>query len=116
MTAIVNATRSPTLRERIVVRRTLPGTTCPIIVVADSSQQPQQRGASWHYTTRGGTRIYHPSAYSKSGWSNMVYHASTLRIEVGDRWFVGQMFLADMSRTAWQRYRAVGQRLEGAAS
>lgn len=25
------------------------------------------------YETKGGRPIYHPSAYSKKGWSNMVY-------------------------------------------
>lgn len=28
---------------------------------------------SWYFETKGGTRIYHPSAYSKVGWSNMNY-------------------------------------------
>jgi hypothetical protein len=28
---------------------------------------------TWHYETRGGTIINHPSAYSKKGFSNMIY-------------------------------------------
>jgi len=28
----------------------------------------------------------HPSAYSRHGWSNMVYVGSTRRVEVGELW------------------------------
>lgn len=40
-------------------------------------------GEGWHYKTKGGRRIAHPSAYSKSGWSNMVYYPSTKQVTVG---------------------------------
>lgn len=31
------------------------------------------KARSYRYKTRGGIEIYYPSAYSKKGWSNMVY-------------------------------------------
>lgn len=37
-------------------------------------------GQGLGYTTRGGTLVRHPSAYSKVGWSNLVYHHSTREI------------------------------------
>ena len=33
-------------------------------------------GLTFHYETRGGARIHHPSAYRKRGWSNCVYVAA----------------------------------------
>jgi hypothetical protein len=57
-----------------------------IIVVPGSSASPRLEGEVSHYRTRGGRRIDHPSAYAKKGRSNMVYHASTRHVTVGDRW------------------------------
>jgi hypothetical protein len=57
----------------------------PVEVVAGDSA-PRYTGESYHYETKGGTRIHHPSAYAKHGWSNMVYRYSTLAIEVGADW------------------------------
>jgi len=54
------------------------------IVAGDS--RPHYTGEGFGFYTRGGTYIQHPSSYSKSGWSNMVYHSSTLTIEVGEDW------------------------------
>ena len=58
---------------------------CPVETVP-GDQAPAYEGQAHHYITRGGARIYHPSAYSKRGWSNMVYQASTLRVVVGIDW------------------------------
>lgn len=63
--------------------------SCPVTVVAGDSA-PQLAGRSWHYETRGGRPIYHPSAYSRHGWSNMVYCASTLAVEVGADWLAAR--------------------------
>ena len=60
-------------------------THVPIYVV-DGDQPPKAYGARGGHFTRGGTRIDHPSAYSKTGWSNMVYICSTLKIKVGRQW------------------------------
>jgi hypothetical protein len=56
----------------------------PVEVIAGSSQAPKLMGESYHYETRGGRRIYHPSAYSKKGWGNMRYIGSSLRVTVGE--------------------------------
>lgn len=54
---------------------------CPVVVVAGITA-PRIAGESWHYRTRGGTLVHYPSAYARRGWSNLVYHASTLRVEI----------------------------------
>jgi hypothetical protein len=56
------------------------------IQVVHGSAAPHETGESWHYVTRGGSRIWHPSAYSKRGWGNMVYIHSTRRVVVGAEW------------------------------
>lgn len=56
------------------------------IAIVEGDDPPGTVGESWHYETKGGRRIYHPSAYSKRGWSNMVYCGSTKAIEVGRAW------------------------------
>ena len=58
---------------------------CPVEVVPGSAE-PRVTGDGWHYRTRGGRRIWHPSAYSRSGWSNMVYVGSTYAVTVGADW------------------------------
>jgi hypothetical protein len=47
---------------------------------------PIEVGQSYGFETRGGTPIYYPSAYSKTGWSNMVYRHSTIRVIVTTTW------------------------------
>lgn len=54
------------------------------IILGDTS--PKVVGEGYHYETMGGTRIHHPSAYSKKGWSNMRYVSSSVRVEVGAKW------------------------------
>ena len=61
------------------------GTPWPIVVV-EGDGAPKVAGGSFHWTTKTGQPIYHPNAYSKVGQSSMVYHHSTLRIEVGRDW------------------------------
>ena len=56
---------------------------CPVEIIFNSSKKPKVVGSGWHYETRGGRYIDHPNAYAKTGWSNMVYCASTVRVEVG---------------------------------
>lgn len=55
---------------------------CPIKWV-DGDEAPAMYGRSWHYTTLTGIPIHHPSAYSRRGWSSMVYHCSTMHVRVG---------------------------------
>lgn len=54
------------------------------VVPGDSS--PDIVGERGGHYTRGGTPIRHPSAYGRSGWSNMVYRCSTLQVTVGAQW------------------------------
>lgn len=66
-------------------------TTCiPVFVIPASYQKPVLSGSRGGFFTSGGTRISHPSAYSKKGWSNMIYHRSTLSISVGSEWLKSQ--------------------------
>ncbi len=64
------------------------------VEIVDGNAEPTERGHSWYYETRGGTRIDHPSAYSRFGWSNMVYVGSTRRVEVGFEWLVARGLVA----------------------
>lgn len=56
------------------------------IEVVDGAAAPTLAGQGWHWQTKGGRRINYPSAYSKKGYSNMVYVASTRRVVVGREW------------------------------
>jgi hypothetical protein len=60
-----------------------------IEIIPGIALAPRTLGQSWHYTTRTGIPIDHPSAYSKRGWSSMVYHHSTRRVQVGGDWISG---------------------------
>ena len=57
-----------------------------IKVIPGIAIAPRTVGESWHYCTRTGLRIHYPGAYSRRGWSSMVYIASTRRVEVGELW------------------------------
>jgi hypothetical protein len=74
--------KSSTIRTWL---RAIAGTysTAANVIVVDGDQKPTLVGERYHWETRGGRRIYHPSAYSKTGWSNMVYCHSTLAVNVG---------------------------------
>jgi hypothetical protein len=105
----------PCADERRVLRAmTASQSWVPMQVVPESDAPPKRVGTPWHYTTRGGRPIHHPSAYSKCGWSNMVYVASSICIEVGEAWLVnwrlagGRLRGGRMSRPAiveWVRDR-----------
>lgn len=66
----------------------------PVQVVA-GDKQPTLAGEGYHWETNGGTRISHPSAYAKRGWSNMKYVASTLCVEVGEQWLLNEPQVAN---------------------
>ena len=57
-----------------------------IQIIPGIALAPRSVGESYHYETLSGSRIWHPSAYSKRGWSNMRYVASTRRVIVGSDW------------------------------
>ena len=48
----------------------------PAIIDPDLDVRWKFDGEGWHYTNKTGEHIRHPSAYSKYGWSSMVYHPS----------------------------------------
>jgi hypothetical protein len=58
------------------------------IIVRDGSTSPRLCGRSYHWTNRSGDFVFRPSAYARRGWSSLVYHRSTLRIEVGILWLL----------------------------
>lgn len=60
---------------------------CPVRVEPGDAA-PHIDGESWHYETRTGIPIRHPSAYAKRGWSSMVYYSSTFAVIVGEQWLV----------------------------
>jgi hypothetical protein len=60
------------------------------VTVEQGDSPPRWEGEGSYYETRTGIRIHHPSAYSKVGWSSMVYCCSTLTIVVGSRWLAQQ--------------------------
>jgi len=59
--------------------------SCPVEVIP-GAVAPRLVGETAHYETRAGTRISHPSAYSRKGWSSMIYCPSTICVEVGAIW------------------------------
>ena len=69
-----------------------------------------RRGSGWHYRTRGGQVISHPSAYAKCAWSNMVYCASTAYDVVGPRhplfWEAVRSVILGLRRAARKKERA----------
>ena len=71
------------LARRAVGER--PNSNVPV-EVAPGAAAPKLEGESWHYETRTGLRIRHPSAYASRGWSSMVYCPSTRLVVVGKEW------------------------------
>lgn len=57
------------------------------IIFEEGESKPRIDGSSYHWTNRSGETIHHPSAYSKKGWSSIVYNSSTLGVYVGKDWF-----------------------------
>ena len=61
------------------------GRGCPVVLVDGSDEKPTFGGEGWHYTTRKGEYIRYPGAYRRKCF-DVVYHASTHRVEVGELW------------------------------
>lgn len=59
----------------------------PVHFLPESDQAPKvASGRKGGHFTRGGTRIEHPGAYGRKGWSNMVYITDDRTITVGEGW------------------------------
>lgn len=69
------------IRKSVGIRST--GVTVTII---PGNHRPKLWGEPGGWFTRGGKPIRYPSAYSKVGFSNMVYQCSTENITVGKQW------------------------------
>ena len=77
---------SSTIRTFIRAQFNLQTTTSVPVEVIDGHLPPKLLGTRGGHFTRGGTRIRHPGAYARFGWSNMVYRTSSRRIVVGNAW------------------------------
>jgi len=75
-----------TRKERSMIRRSAgcARSGSPSIEIIPGDQEPTEEGFGFRYETKGGIYIAHPSTYSKTGWSNMVYIHSSRRVEVGE--------------------------------
>ena len=69
------------VKKRQEIRRKF-GATVHVPIVLAEVDKPTIDGSYGGWFTKGGTPISHPSAYSRSGWSNMTYECSTRRILV----------------------------------
>lgn len=76
----------PCAEERRALRTLTRSQSWVPVRVVDGDGAPERLGAGCRYETRTGKAIDHPSAYSKKGWSSMVYVPSSVRIEVGRGW------------------------------
>ena len=56
------------------------------VEIKDGYDSPRIKGSSFYWSNKSGHRIWAPSAYAKKGFSSIVYHRSTKRIEVGEGW------------------------------
>jgi hypothetical protein len=84
MTQTIQTTREQRRDARLACGA---GHATPVKVIPGSHRAPAYVGESFYYTNRAGVRINHPTAYSKKGWSQLVYHYSSLAVVVGEHWF-----------------------------
>ena len=87
---MTTSTITRTQRRAILAAANQRQANIAIEVIPGADLAPRTAGESWHYTTRTGQRIYHPSAYRRHGWSSMVYNCSSRRVEVGEHWLSAQ--------------------------
>lgn len=79
-----------TPRVRTAIRKLFGASSAvPVKVLAGGCMAPRLLGEPTYYETRGGRPIYHPSAYSRKGWSNMVKRGGDQRIVVGEEYVLG---------------------------
>jgi hypothetical protein len=95
MIARINHAASRTARLNLSARRLArqaagAHTNCPVEIVAGNTS-PHVTGESYHWTTRTGIRVRHPSAYARVGWSSLVYCSSSLAVQVGLDWILARL-------------------------
>lgn len=59
---------------------------CKVIFIKDSKKKPEIKGNRSYYTNKSGDIINYPNAYRRK-FGKPIYHASTYRIEVGDKYY-----------------------------
>lgn len=67
---------------------------CPVVIVA-GIMSPKLVGNKGYYTNKSGDIILHPQAYRKA-WGKPIYHASSLRIEVGSDWLLNKFTIQNL--------------------
>lgn len=67
-------------RKAVTSKRGVP------VEINNNVDRPRLTGRSGGWFTRGGTPVRYPGAYSKVGWSNLVYERSTLTVEIPKSW------------------------------
>lgn len=66
-----------------------PGKGCNYLLIDGNCPPVFEEGSTWYYTNISGTRIRHPSAYAKKGWSSLCYHSAICdMITVGVGWAI----------------------------
>lgn len=74
------------VRQHVGCRANMP------VDIIDGDAAPEITGETWYYTTQAGTRVRHPNAYKRVAKSAvLVYHGSTLGIEVGRDWIAAKV-------------------------
>jgi hypothetical protein len=69
-------------KNRTKIRAIFQVSSAVPVIVSNKVDRPAIFGSSGGWYTRGGNAVAYPSAYSKKGWSNLVYSASTKHILV----------------------------------
>ena len=55
------------------------------VVFIKGRAAPKVKGTGYYFTNKSGDIIRYPNAYSKA-WGKPIYHPSTIRIEVGEKY------------------------------
>jgi len=71
----------PNVQQRVAARN-LFGCGNNVPVVFGDIPAPQLTGRAGGHFTKGGTRVRHPNAYSRKGWSNIDYKRDTRIITI----------------------------------
>jgi hypothetical protein len=69
-------------KNRTKIRAIFQVSSAVPVIVSNEVDRPAIFGSYGGWFTRSGTPVSYPSAYSKKGWSNLVYQTSTKHILV----------------------------------
>lgn len=82
---ITDSTDIPKLFRKIIRKLAKVQYSYPICIVP-GNKAPILAGESAYYTNKSGDIVRHPNAYRRA-FGKPIYHHSTRRIEVGEKWF-----------------------------